>query len=138
MSLPPNFWAKTTASDCLIWHGAQNSKGYGCFLVNGVSQLAHRLVWEDAHGPIPDGLTIDHRCRARACVNVDHLELVTIAENNRRKKIAGGLSIGGQCIDGHDITELTAYRHPRGHIECRICRRAKRAEARAAQRTRAG
>ena len=94
-------------------------------------QLAHRVAWEDARGPIPDGLTIDHLCRVRNCVNVEHLELVTIAENNRRKKIAGGLHVGGECIQGHAITELTAYRHPRGHIECRICRSEKRRLARA-------
>jgi hypothetical protein len=131
--LPMNFWTKTSRSDCLIWRGAQNTKGYGCFAVNGVSQLVHRLAWEDVRGPIPDGMTIDHICRVRNCVNVEHLELVTIAENNRRKKVAGGLHVGGQCIEGHDITDLTAYRHPRGHIECRICRTEKRRAARLAR-----
>lgn len=125
-SLPDYFWAKTRETDCLIWTGAVNSKGYPCFLWNGASTLAHRLAYEDAHGPIRKGYTIDHRCRVRNCVNVDHLEVVTVAENNRRKKSVHGLRIGGVCIFDHPITEETAYRHPRGHIECQTCRREAR------------
>lgn len=129
MSLPSNFWAKTATTDCIVWTGAANTKGYGCFAVNGQSQLVHRLVWIDANGPIPEDMTIDHRCRVRSCVNLDHLELVTIAENNRRKKVAGGLTIGSECVHGHEITLANAYYHPRGHIECRQCRRDQRAAA---------
>lgn len=131
MSLPANFWAKARRTDCLLWGGAMNSKGYGCFAVDGVSQLAHRLAWEDANGPIPEGMTVDHLCRTRNCVNTEHMELVTIAENNRRK-VAGGLVMGGECIRGHRIDEATAYRHPRGHIECRTCRSELKAKGRAA------
>ena len=35
-------------------------------------------------GSIPDGLHLDHLCRVPACVNPEHLEPVTLAENNRR------------------------------------------------------
>lgn len=124
MSLPDIFWAKTrTSPDCIVWTGACNSKGYPCIAIHGVSHLAHRVAWEDVNGPIPEGLTIDHDCRVRNCVNVDHLELVTIAENNRRKRMAGGLVPGGVCIRDHVLTEDNIYRHPRGHIECATCRR---------------
>lgn len=136
MTLPANFWSKTAATDCVVWQGAQNSKGYGCFAVDGVAQLAHRVAWEDANGPIPEGLTIDHRCRVRCCVNVSHMELVSIAENNRRKFIEGGLRIGVRCVNGHLITANNAYQHPRGHIECRTCRREQRAHAEAPRRGR--
>lgn len=124
MTLPAAFWAKTSTTDCIIWSGAQNSKGYGCFAVMGVSRLAHRLAWEDAHGRIPEGLTVDHACRVRACVNVDHMELVSIAENNRRKR---ALNVGLTCIHEHVISsEVDIYRPPNGGAaECRACRRAK-------------
>lgn len=125
MSLPSNFWTKTRSTDCLIWTGAVNTKGYPCFAMNGVSQLAHRLAYEEARGPIPDGMTIDHICRVRNCVNVDHLEVVSIAENNHRKRMTGGLQAGGECIRGHELKPENIYRHPRGHLECRECRRAK-------------
>ncbi|HEX6684999.1 MAG TPA: HNH endonuclease signature motif containing protein [Candidatus Limnocylindrales bacterium] len=129
--LPTRFWSKTARYDCIVWTGAANSKGYGCFLVDGQSQLVHRLAWEEVNGPIPDEMTIDHLCRVRTCVNVDHLELVTIAENNRRKYVAGGLQAGDKCSREHDLTEDNVYRHPRGHIECKTCRRELRAAKKA-------
>lgn len=136
MTLPANFTAKTARTDCIVWVGACNSKGYGCFGVDGVSQLAHRVAWEDANGPIPEGLTIDHLCRVHNCVRVDHMELVSIAENNRRKRIAGGLRIGGECIRGHALSSpADLYYSPRGATECREClregQRRRRATARA-------
>lgn len=127
--LPANFWAKTGRTDCTIWTGAVNSKGYGCFAVGGVSYLAHRLAYEDVRGPIADGMTIDHMCRVRNCVNVDHLEVVTVAENNRRKR-GGPMFLGGECSRGHRLTEGNAYKHPRGHVECRECRRQLKAARR--------
>lgn len=126
MTLPAHFWSKTTTTDCIVWRGAQNSKGYGCWAIGGMSHLAHRIAWEDARGPIPEGMTIDHLCRVRSCVNVEHMELVTVAENNRRKLVAGGLQPGAECWRGHRMTPANTYRHPRGHVECRECRRAQR------------
>lgn len=132
-NLPEHFWSKTRTTDCLIWMGAVNTKGYPCFAVNGVSTLAHRLAYEDARGPIPDGYTIDHKCRVRNCVNVDHLEVVTIAENNRRKRIPGGLAVGVTCLNGHYLaSDADIYVHPRGFAECRECRRNTKRRARAA------
>lgn len=123
MSLPATFLAKTNPQpDCIIWTGAQNNRGYGCYAVNGVSQLAHRVAWEAAHGPIPDGLTIDHLCRVRCCVNVEHMEVVSIGENTSR---ARKLRIGGECALGHRIaSKADLYVRPGRGAECRACRKA--------------
>ena len=67
--------------DCLLWDGNVDKDGYG----RHGWRLAHRYVWEQEHGKIPDGMTVDHVCRTRLCVNTDHMELMTQAENNARK-----------------------------------------------------
>lgn len=38
--------------------------------------MNHRLVWEKAHGPIPEGYEVNHMCGNRACCNLEHLELL--------------------------------------------------------------
>lgn len=71
---------------CWVWTGFLMANGYGTFTAKESSgtQLAHRLVWEELVGRIPEGLTLDHLCRVRRCVNPDHLEPVTFIVNVRR------------------------------------------------------
>lgn len=69
---------------CLLYTGATNTSRYGQFRYDGRNGYAHRYAWESQRGRIPDGMTIDHLCRVRTCVRLDHLELVTGPENTRR------------------------------------------------------
>lgn len=69
---------------CWVWLRYTNPKGYGQMSVDGRPRLAHRVFYERANGPIPDGLEPDHLCRVPSCVNPDHLEPVTATENKRR------------------------------------------------------
>ena len=70
---------------CLIWTGVLDGGGYGRLHVNGRMVLAHRWAWQREHGPIPDGLHVDHTCWTPACVNVDHLRLATPQENQQNR-----------------------------------------------------
>lgn len=70
-------------SPCWVWQLAV-SGGYGMCGRDGKMWGAHRWYYVQAHGPVPDGLQLDHLCRNRLCVNPDHLEPVSQAENVRR------------------------------------------------------
>lgn len=108
----------TFADDgCWLWNGAVQSRGYGSVGDGGRTHLAHRWVYERLVGPIPDGLTIDHLCRVKRCVNPDHLEPVTAAVNLRRW--ADGIT---HCPRGHAYDDVNTYVNPRGERQCRACR----------------
>lgn len=68
---------------CWIWQATTDRHGYGTFYL-GRNKRAHRASFELHGRSVPSGLELDHLCRNRACVRVDHLEPVTRAENIRR------------------------------------------------------
>lgn len=73
---------------CWWWTNRPDGKGYGVKFHRKTTWLAHRWVWECLRGRIPYGFVLDHLCLNKMCVNPDHLEVVTPAENSRR--LAGG------------------------------------------------
>lgn len=80
------FEARTKwVEDCLMWTGMKDIHGYGKIKVNKRVVNAHRFAWEQAYGPIPEGMEIDHMCWEPACVNTRHLRLATIAENGANR-----------------------------------------------------
>ena len=91
-----------TESGCLLWTGSVDSKGYGRISLNGMPRLVHRFAWEQATGPIPSGMQVDHMCWVTSCCNVDHLRLVTQAENNQNRAGAQVTSRSGLRGVWHD------------------------------------
>lgn len=117
---------------CWEWLACVNACGYGSFKVRTkVTSLAHRFAYEHLVGEIRDGLTLDHLCRNRRCVNPDHLEPVT-AEENRQRAGWGSRPMGPaarnaaktECLRGHEFTSENTYVNKRGSRVCRTCMRA--------------
>lgn len=69
------------SSGCWLWAGARTTNGYGAIRVGGRMARAHRVAWELAYGPIPEGLDVLHRCDVPVCVNPSHLFLGTDSDN---------------------------------------------------------
>ena len=91
------FASYTKRSDhtgCLLWTGWRDKNGYGRVRWSGRRQPAHRAAWIRAHGTIPDGLLVCHRCDVPACVEVSHLFLGTPRENTHDAMRKGRLVVG--------------------------------------------
>lgn len=74
-----------TSAGCHEWTGPRGKKGYGRIQVTGVHRHAHAVVWEQAHGPVPPGMHVDHECHNPPCMRLEHLRLLSPVGNNRAK-----------------------------------------------------
>lgn len=97
--LTERFWEKVDRSGgplaCWPWLASRRKSGYGKFGIgsrtDGTKRVieAPRMAWILTHGPIPEGLCVLHRCDNPPCVNVRHLFLGTIADNNSDRMVKG-------------------------------------------------
>jgi len=125
-AVPERFRSRLVIDDgCWLWQGYVTRKGYGNVGWQGHSRLLHRVVWEQAHGPVAEGFVLHHLCRRKACCNPEHLCLVTNAENRRLdrrtvcKKGLHEMTIenrigGGRCRACQNAWRRTRLRELRG------------------------
>lgn len=127
--LPPEarFWRGIEISDdgCWEWQGWLTPEGYGYIGLDGRTVPVHRYSYELLVRPIAEGLTIDHLCRNRRCVNPNHLEPVTERVNTLRgTSPSARYAARTHCARGHEYTaENTKIRRGKnGGAGSRICR----------------
>ena len=112
-------------SPCWISANRKLRDGYTQTSYLGRRWMTHRLSWLMHHGPIPEGLTLDHLCRQTDCLNPDHLEPVTSRTNTLRgQTVAAAKAAQVECINGHPLEGANLYRRAdRPNVrECRACR----------------
>lgn len=132
---------KESAGGCWLYTGSLAADGYARVKDAGsdLALLVHRVTYEELTGPIPDGLVLDHLCRVRNCVNPEHLEPVTGAENIRRG-VRARLGERTHCAEGHEFTpENTAFQRrttKSGVTMTPLCRTCKNTYGRAFDRRR--
>ncbi len=134
--LPANFWSKVTYSEdgCWLWTASKNY-GYGAFSWKGKTPNAHRLLYLELVGPVPNGFVVDHLCHGadesckggatcphRACVRPDHLEPVSQTENKLRgRSVPAMRARQTHCKNGHPLEGENLWIDHGGRV-CRICK----------------
>src|SRR5881409_2055104 len=104
---------------CWRWTSNRDRYGYGQFKVGKRYFSAHRYFYEFFNSTrIPPGMVLDHICRTKACVNPQHLEIVTQRENSVRH-----YANQTECKHGHPLTGDNLYIRPDGRRYCRTCNR---------------
>lgn len=96
------FVAVGKPDECHVWTGYRSWTGYGRFRYQGKTRNAQRVAWQLAHGPIPIGLCVCHKCDNPPCVNVEHLFLGTPKDNATDKASKGRAQRG----DWHPNSKL--------------------------------
>tara|TARA_R110000823_G_C15723655_1_gene478953 strand:- start:103 stop:600 length:498 start_codon:yes stop_codon:yes gene_type:complete len=110
-------------SGCLLWFGGYHGpapNNYGTMRWKGKAEKVHRLAWIDAHGPVPDGMEVCHRCDMPMCLNVGHLFLDTHVGNmadmvaKKRQRFLQGENHPVSKLTGSQVHAIRA--DPRGII----------------------
>lgn len=125
----------TMKTDCIIPDRKIQYNGYTFTVYKGKSVGSHRAAWMEVNGPIPTGSVVDHTCHDpkvcadaltcvhRACINVEHMRLITQQENI----MAGRHSIDNRshCNQGHPFIRENIMTRKNGHRECAECNRVR-------------
>lgn len=126
----PEHWLEQIAFEpntgCWLWTGYLK-RGYASAKIKGRQRFVHRVLYEKANGPIPDGLMSDHLCRTPCCVNPGHIEPVTNSVNQLR---GNNVLVRNHpnlrkthCAKGHPFSGDNLRIESSGKRRCLICLR---------------
>lgn len=123
------FWSRVSIrqAGCWEWQGPLRTDGYG----RCGNTAAHRVAYEIAHGPVPDGLYVCHQCDNPLCCNPDHLWVGTPADNYWDMRNKGRLRAQTPCgehspharLTEADVREIRALYATGDHSQAGLARR---------------
>src|SRR3990167_4248135 len=123
------------STGCWEWNGCFDPNGYTRLYHAHRGIFGHRFSYEQARGPIPIGMEIDHLCRNTGCTNPEHLEPVPHRINVLRGIGTPAVNaVKTACPRGHQYDTSNTIRYPDGRRWCRKC---KNQQAREYRRRRA-
>ena len=114
---------RKTKDGCIEWTKSITREGYSQVSYKARRYSGHRLMWI-LHRGDPGKLFVCHKCDNRKCLNIDHLFLGTIFDNQRDAVEKGRYAGQKQthCKRGHEFTEENTIHERRGHRGQRGCR----------------
>lgn len=126
-----------TESGCIEWNGYRDKFGYGRVTAEKSDLFTHRITWAWFNdSEIPEGMSVDHLCMNRACVNPVHLDICPIGENLRRSptSMPSINKAKTHCYKGHLFAGENLVIDKSGYRACRTCRLEVKAAYRRRQR----
>lgn len=114
-TIADRFWPKVDQTGkCWVWTGHRNWGGYGRVSIGtganrSLYRYAHRVSYELAYGPVPEGQSVLHRCDNPPCVRPEHLFLGTQRDNNDDRDTKNRVQHGSSHVNAK-LTEADARR----------------------------
>lgn len=106
---------------CWVWLTVYDN-GYGQFYAERKNWRAHRWAYREFVGPLIEGMQIGHKCDNKRCVNPEHLEQITAAQNTKdafeRGLLVPWASRLTKCPRGHSYPERDPDKSRRRCLEC--------------------
>ena len=108
---------------CIVFDGPKSGGGYGYAAINGKVVRVHRALWEEVNGNIPEGMTVDHMCYQKDCINIEHLRLLSHSDNTKMSRANIERKSKTHCRKGHPYSGKNLYIDKRGSRHCTACTR---------------